>query len=187
MIRRTSRLRELSGPQWVERYPGDRTTATLVQPFRRGVIAFITALEAGGAHVKISATFRPPQRAYLMVMAYGIWRHEIEPAACPKRDDVPINWEHPTLRASWEAAKAMVQGYGLVHRPSLTSRHTEGRAIDMTIAWSGRIEVVDGTGAKRTLSSAKGTMNNPDLWAVGKSYGVHHLESDPVHWSDDGH
>jgi D-alanyl-D-alanine dipeptidase len=187
MIRRSSRLRELSGPQWVDRYPGDRTTATLVQPFRKQVQSFIFALEAAGAHVKISATFRPPQRAYLMVMAYGIWRHEIEPHACPRRDDVPINWEHPTLRASWEAAKAMVEGYGIVHRPSLTSRHTEGRAIDCTITWTGRIEVVDGEGARRVLSSAKGTMNNPDLHAVGASYGVHKLRTDPPHWSDDGH
>lgn len=187
MIRRTSRLRELSGPQWVERYPGDRTTATLVQPFRRSVQRFILALEEGGATVKISATYRPPQRAYLMVMAYGIWRHELAPHDCPRRDDVPINWEHPTLRASWEAAKAMVHGYGLVHRPSLTSRHTEGRAIDMTITWSGRIEVVDGEGARRVLSSAKGNWQNPDLWAVGESYSVLKLRTDPPHWSTDGH
>ena len=187
MIRRTKSTRELSGPQWVERYPGDRTTATLIQPFRRNVQAFITALEAGGAHVKISATFRPPQRCYLMLGAWAIYRREVEPHAYPRRDDVPIDWVHPTTKESWEAAKAMYQGYGLVHRPSLSSLHCFGRAIDMTITWSGRIEVVDGEGVRKTLSSAKGTDLNPDLWKVGRSYGVHKLETDRPHWSDDGH
>jgi D-alanyl-D-alanine dipeptidase len=68
-----------------------------------------------------------------------------------------------------------------VFRPALSSNHTQGRAIDMTITnYVGRT-VSDATGQRIVLRSAQ------DLHGVGASYGVRKLASDPPHWSDDGH
>lgn len=178
---------ELSGPEWVSRYPTDRTTATLVQPFRRNVQRFITALEAAGVQVKINATLRPPQRAYLMRYAWEIAAGTIAPSAVPPMGGVAISWVHPSAAASLSAAKQMVNAYGLAFRPSLKSRHMEGRAIDMTISWTGRVQVIDGTGSEVTLDAARGQSSNPTLHALGRSFGVIKLLSDPPHWSDDGH
>jgi len=60
----------------------------------------------------------------------------------------------------------MVAGYGIAYRPALTSRHIQGRAIDMRI-----------TGWKGT---------EQELYARGASFGVRKLIKDPPHWSDDG-
>jgi hypothetical protein len=80
----------------------------------------------------------------------------------------------------------MVANYGIAFQPALTSRHTAGRAIDMTINWEGDLEInkKDGTTVIITTSPRNG--NNPELHAVGASYGVFKLVSDPPHWSDDG-
>lgn len=75
----------------------------------------------------------------------------------------------------------MVDGYRIVFRPSLTSRHTEGRAIDMNIAGAIGRTIVDATGRERTVGSSA------DLHEIGRSYGVIKLATDPPHWSDDGH
>lgn len=171
---------ELSGPHWCERFPGGRTTASLVQPFRRSVIAFIQALELARCRVSIAATWRPPERAYLMRYCWDIHHHLIQPELVPARDGVYIRWEHPTPSASLAAAEAMVHRYGLRVRPSLTSRHTEGRAVDMTVTgWEGRV-VIDGRGKRVRLDELS------DLHQVGRSYGVLPLVGDPVHWSEDG-
>jgi hypothetical protein len=178
--------RELSGPHWCDRFPGDRTTATLRQPFRRGVIAFITALERAGAHVSIASTHRPIERAYLMRCAWDVFHHKARPGNLPRLPGVDIEWVHPTPEASWEACRAMYERYSLRHKPSLTSRHIEGRAIDMAVVWGGTITVQDANGRKVSLSTAQGTDMNPELHQVGATYGVIKLVSDPPHWSDDG-
>lgn len=181
------RARELlSGAHWCERFWGDRTTATLVQPFRKNVQRFITALEAGGAHVSISATWRPLQRAYLMRGAWDVAHRKVPPEDVPPMEGVPIRWVHPERARSFDAAEEMVQAYRLAVRPSLMSLHIQGRAIDMNINWGRTIIVIDGHGQRVGLSTDKGTDMNPDLWAVGRSYGVYKLESDPPHWSDTG-
>jgi hypothetical protein len=187
-VRRESSLElELSGPQWCARFPGSASTATLALPWRRSVQAFILALEAGGAKVKIYATYRPPERAYLMHWAWRIYHSATSPSAVPAREGVAIRWVHPTQAESWEAARAMVQTYALVHETALMSRHTERLAVDLSVSWSGGIHVRDGDGQLRRLSSARGFDNNPDLHEVGRSYGVVKLVSDKTHWSVDGH
>lgn len=173
---------ELSGPAWCERWPTDRTTAGLVQPFRSAVQRFITALEAAGCTVRISATRRPSERAYLMRGAWDIVHGLTRPELVPAREGVPIQWVHPTHEASVEAARQMVERYELAHRPSLNSRHIDGRAIDMRIEIPRRVTVRSATGALVELRPGATT----ELWSLGATYGVIKLPSDPPHWSDDG-
>ena len=54
-------------------------------------------------------------------------------------------------------------------------------AMDITIKWSGTIQVIDARGVTQNV------MKQQDLWPVGASYGVHKLPSDAPHWSSDGH
>jgi hypothetical protein len=42
-------------------------------------------------------------------------------------------------------------------------------------------------GATKTIGSLPRTGLNHDLWAVGATYGVLKLPSDPPHWSSNGH
>jgi hypothetical protein len=147
-----------AGPVWVDRYPTSRSVDDLVSPFREGVIAFLADLDARGCTVTITSTRRPAERAWLMRHAWDV-AHGFDPGAVPTRSGIDILW---TL----DGARAMVAAYRLAYRPSLTSRHIDGRAIDMTIrGWTG---------------------TNAELWALGAQYGVVKLQSDPPHWSDDG-
>jgi len=107
---------------------------------------------------------------------------------------VDIQWLHlnaqgqPDLAASRSAAEQMVQGYGIVFKPALTSRHTEGKAIDMTITWQNSLLIANGSGTMVTISSSpRDGAGNADLHQVGSSYGVNKLLTDPPHWSSDGH
>lgn len=177
---------ELSGELWCTRYPGSASTATLVRPFRSGVQRFITALERAGARVSIAATYRPPERAYLMHYAWAIANAYIVPSNVPDLPGVAIEWDHGDLVRSRSAALDMVDGYRMAHDAALQSRHTEGRAIDMSIGWNERIEVVDGAGGTVTLDPDPTPHDNLALRAIGRTYGVVKLPSDPPHWSDDG-
>jgi hypothetical protein len=82
----------------------------------------------------------------------------------------------------------MVQGYEIVYKPALTSRHTEGKAIDMAIKWEGDLVIVNGKGSKVTIKTTpRNGSGNAQLHQVGSSFGVIKLSSDPPHWSSDGH
>ena len=172
--------RELSGPEWCARYPTSRTTASLVEPFQSNVERFITALERAGCKVVIAATRRPVERAWLMRQAWDIVHGLVRPEHVDERRDIPIQWEHHSHEASIAAAKAMVDTYRLVVRPSLTSRHIEGRAVDMSIRRPKSFESIDGAGRRVVVST------EAELYALGASYGVTKLVSDRPHWSDDG-
>ena len=185
--------RELSGPVWVERFPTSKSTETLIDGFRQKCDAFLTALEDAGAVITINATLRPPERAYLMHWSFVINTGEVEPDDVPPHRGVEIEWVHrrpngsPDFAASRRAAAAMVQGYGIAHRPSLTSLHIFGKAIDMSIEWNGALKVKQKNGTKKRIGSLPRTGLNHDLWAVGATYGVLKLPSDPPHWSSTGH
>lgn len=188
-------MKEPSGLAWVSRFPGTNKTSDLTPAFKAAAEAFIDAVRAAGATVKISATFRPPERAYLMHHAWAIARENVDPASVPPREGVDIDWVHRTaagaadLAKSKRAAEDMVGpgGYNMVHIAALFSHHTEKRAIDMNIGWSGNLAVKkkDGTGVTVTTTPRDGM--NADLQKVGASYGVVKLLTDPPHWSDDGH
>jgi hypothetical protein len=81
----------------------------------------------------------------------------------------------------------MVDLFGIAYQPSLTSLHTLGRAVDMTIGWNGTIQVEDAKGKKHPLGAPRSGESNTKLHEIGATYGVKKLLSDPPHWSDNGH
>ncbi len=195
-------MSEPSGPQWCLRFPGSSKTSDLLPEFRDRVDAFISVIQNGNAQVRVSATYRPPERAYLMHWSYGIARGlpanmcrpqdtpnvPIDPASVPPMSGVAIDWTHGgNLSEARSAAMQMVSGYQLQYAASLTSNHTKRRAVDMTIGWDGTLNVRDFDGVLHHIASAPHNGTNPELVAVGKTFGVLKLTSDPPHWSDDGH
>ncbi|ADW76153.1 hypothetical protein Rahaq_4572 (plasmid) [Rahnella aceris] len=172
---------EPSGRQWVNRYPTSVSLTDLEVPFRESVNNFVLAIKTGGGGVSVSATYRPVERAYLMHYSWMIARESLAPAQVPPMNGVNIDWQHKgDNSAAVAAAEEMVAGYQIVYRPVLTSRHTQRRAIDMTITG------VIGKTIVTKLNIETPIKNNSDLYSVGASYGVIKLISDPPHWSDDG-
>lgn len=197
---------ELSGVQFVSRFPGSRDTADLVEPFRSNVDRFLAALHAAGAAVHIQTTFRPAKRAYLMRFAFAIAKGKIAanqvpafnpadvPTDDPNKGPLDIEWVHrdvhgtPDLKASRKVAAAMVTAYGIVFGPAFPTRHSARRAIDMTITWSGPLKIADASGQIVTINTTPRTgADNKQLHAVGATYGVMKLVVDHPHWSDNGH
>ncbi|HEX4810477.1 MAG TPA: hypothetical protein VH325_16180 [Bryobacteraceae bacterium] len=183
----------LSGSSWVNQFPNSSSPDDLTEPFRANAKNFLAALNTAGASVSISSTLRPAKRAFLMHYSYKIAKSGLDPSAAPAMAGVDINWVHtgangkPDITASRKAANDMVSGYGIVYAPALTSRHTEGKAIDMDISWSGELTIAKADGKSVTIKSSPRTGANTDLQTVGASYGVHKLATDPPHWSSDGH
>jgi hypothetical protein len=184
----------VSGPSWVSQFPTSQSLDDLSEPFRDCAKRFVEALREADATVTIAATLRPPERAYLMHWAYAIAREEQDPAAVPPMEGVDIQWLHVDAEgnadpaASRAAAEQMVVGYGIRFKPVLRSRHSEGRAVDMSISWESDLEMADGSGSRIVITSIPRTgAANAELHAAGKSYGVIKLVSDPPHWSADGH
>lgn len=185
--------KELSGAAWVSRFPGSSSTNDLSGGFRSSVNNFIRALTAARATVSISATFRRPERAYLMHWSWMIARGNVQAKDVPALDGVNIEWVHPTVRASQQAAQAMVDAYGMGNlntAPALSSNHTRGTAIDMSISWSGTLTVAGANGNNVVINTLPRTGMNALLQTVGSGYGVVKFVggySDQPHWSIDGH
>ena len=57
----------------------------------------------------------------------------------------------------------------------------------MDIGWNGDLTLANARGQAVTIDTEPRSGMNPRLHAVGKTYGVMKLASDPPHWSDDGH
>lgn len=72
-------MKKLSGADWVREFPGSSSTADLSMQFCPGVERFIKALKKAGARVNISATLRPPERAYLMHWAWMLSNKKVTP------------------------------------------------------------------------------------------------------------
>ena len=184
---------ELSGPAWVPRFPNSRSLDDLSPGFRNKAKAFVAALKAAGATISIADTLRPPERAHLMHFAFAIANEGLSPASVPAKAGVDIQWLHPAApgtsaaKASKDAAAKMVAGYGIVFKPALGSRHTEGNAIDMSISWIGDLVIKKADGTSVTVTSAPRDGGNASVQKVGESYGVIKLVTDPPHWSTDGH
>ena len=196
MARATRATKELSGAQWVARFPGSKALDDLADPFQGAAKAFIAALLDGGCSVTIASTFRPPQRAYLMRFSTAIARNVLMPEDVPANPDVNIEWVHRTggqidHPKSRSAALQMMQGYGIDPTsplPALASRHTERNAVDMTIAWTGVLNIRDARGKTVQIPDAPGSGLNPQLHKVGATYKViKALFQDDPHWSNDGH
>ena len=150
--------------------------------------AFISSLKKSIAAISVAATYRPPERAYLMHWCCMIGGSGQDPADVPPMAGVNIDWTcGHSLAAAKSAAKAMMAKYEIQFPAALVSRHTQRRAIDMTIGWQGMLKITDFDGIAHNIASGPKNGSNPELIAVGKSFGVIKLPSDPPHWSDDGH
>ena len=204
---RCTRPDELSGRSWVSQFPGSNLVSDLSGTFRQDVTDFISAMRRAGITVTVTGTRRPPERAYLMHYSWLIDKGKIDPADVrpfapgPGRAPVRICWQHTDSRgaedraASVEAAKEMVSGYqispSLAVAPALSSLHTRGLAIDMTMTWSkASITIAGRRGHRVRISTTPHSGLNSRVIAVGATYGVIHyfsVAADPVHWSVSGH
>jgi hypothetical protein len=179
---------EFSGPEWCARFPCSKSLDDLMPDFAGRVRAFLSALSHAGARISIADTYRPPQRAYLMHWCCMVGASGQDPDAVPPMADVAIDWLHGgDVAAARAAARAMMAGYRIRFPAALHSRHTQRRAIDMTIGWRGTLAVHDFDGELQRIASGPRSGGNPKLIEVGRSFGVIKLASDPPHWSDDGH
>lgn len=195
---------ELSGPHWVARFPGSNNTIDLAPPFRENTERFISALHDAGASVTVSATFRPVERAFLMHWCWRIAKQNfnasnVENHPNGTKEGVNIDWAHRdengqfSQAKSVQAAQKMVNGYGIngLHLPpSLTTRHTQRLAIDMSISWSGTLSILDASGQEHEISTHPRDGMNHQLASVGLTYNVRKFvggAADKPHWSNDGH
>ncbi|MDX2030038.1 MAG: hypothetical protein SF339_05175 [Blastocatellia bacterium] len=183
---------ELSGKQWVARFPASREIDTLEPAFRANVARFLEALKQARVAIRISSTLRPPERAYLMHWSWKIVRGVVTGETIPPRPGVDIVWWHGNPEATRQAAREMVDGYGiggLGVAPALASRHLEGKAIDMSLSWSGPLTIKRADGSPVTIASLPADGTNAQLIEVGKTYNVIHfinVMKDKPHWSTDG-
>jgi hypothetical protein len=183
---------ELSGGQWVSRFPGSAQVSDCNEPFRASLTLFLRALEDAGATVSISSTLRPRQRAYLMHWSWSIVKQGTSPESVPSMAGVSIRWAHPNLDDSKNAAGEMVDGYGirgLGVAPALNSKHVAGLAVDMAVSWAGTLTIADSEGRAVAITSEPRSGLNTDLHAIGAGYGVikyNRSGVDRPHWSDAG-
>ena len=160
--------------------------------FRENVQKFTKALTEAGADWDITATKRPAERAYMMHWAWKIVKENYDAQKVPAKDGVNINWWHGNQAELQKAAQEMVDGFGIGGQkvePALSSNHIAGKAIDMSISWSGELTLKNPKGIDILIKSSPKDHTNTELIAVGKKYQVIHypnVADDEVHWSVDG-
>jgi hypothetical protein len=180
-----------SGAEWWHaneyKYPNSAEISDLEPSFAAAVTDFIRALTAARAIVTVAATRRNRLRAYLMHYSWLIANREILPAKVPLEPEVKIIWDHGNDEASQIAAQEMVDLFQIAYKPSLFSNHIAGRAVDMKISWTPPIKVRDSRGREVVIDRPTSDATNTHLHAIGASYGVRKLLSDPPHWSVNGH
>ncbi len=115
-----------------------------------------------------------------MHYSWRVARGQLAPADLPAIAGCDILWDHGDLATSRAAPREMVRLFHIVFKPSLTSNHIEGTAIDMTITRPRSMIMTDGAGKTVVVAS------DAALHTVGASYGVRKLASDPPHWSANG-
>ena len=180
----------VSGAPWVAKFPTSTSTSDLKDPFKTNFEAFLRAMKEAGISMRITASHRPKQRAYMMHYAWMIAKGKITPAEVPPLVGVDIIWNHGHAK---QGAQDMVDAFGinnLAVPPALNSRHIEGRAIDTVLTWTKDIKIRKKDGTFKTIAGEPRNSTHPDLIAVGSTYGVIHFKpasADKVHWSDDGH
>ncbi len=181
-------MTEPAGQQWCARFPASQSLDDLLPDFADQVHAFISQLQKAGASVSIAGTYRPPERAWLMHWCCMIGGSGQDPAAVPAMAGVDIDWTcGGQVANARNAARQMMAGYQIQFPAALESRHTQRRAVDMTIGWNGTLTITDFNGASHAISGGPCNGSNPQLITVGATFGVIKLVSDPPHWSDDGH
>ena len=73
-----------AGPEWCKQFLTSTSLGDLAEPFQSNCRGFIAALEEQGCKVEISATYRPPERCYLMHWCCMIAEAKQDPAAVPQ-------------------------------------------------------------------------------------------------------
>jgi peptidoglycan hydrolase-like protein with peptidoglycan-binding domain len=180
------RLRvRLSGPQWVKQFPTSQSLEDLAFPFRNAAKNFAKALKDAGANVEITATYRPPARAFLMHYCVNVANEDIDPTDVPDYPGIAIDWQHYTQAISVKCAREMANAYDIAYPPVLNSRHTQGLAVDWIIDWKNTLAIKDANGRVVNIGAPRNGYDNQQLWAVGASYGVYKLSVDAPHWSSD--
>jgi Putative peptidoglycan binding domain len=180
------RLRQrLSGPQWVKQFPTSKSLEDLTFPFRNAAKNFAKALKDAGANVEITATYRPPARAFLMHYCVKVADENIDPSDVPDYPGIEIDWQHYTDGISVKCAQEMAEAYDIAFPPVLNSRHTQGLAVDWIIDWKNTLSIKDANGRVVQIGAPRNGYDNQQLWKVGASYGVYKLSVDAPHWSND--
>lgn len=183
---------QLSGAAWVKKFPGSVSVDDLDPAFGANVKAFMKAAGDAGAKIAVTSTLRPKERAYLMHWSWQIAKMNQDAMKVPAMNGVNINWWHGSQDISKQKAQEMVAAYGidgLKVSPALSSRHTEGKAIDMQITWNNTLTIKNKTGTSVTVDTTPRDSTNAKLIEVGATYGVIHftdVPKDEVHWSTDG-
>ncbi|MDF0605528.1 hypothetical protein HZU77_007675 [Neisseriaceae bacterium TC5R-5] len=186
-----------SHKDWVNEYPGSASIDDLAVPFKGYVRSFVDALKAANILPSIASTYRPPQRAYLMHVSWKIANKKIKPSEAPgySGGGIDITWKHTDDlddAKSIKAAEDMCKAFGITHlkvAPSLTSRHTEKNAIDMSFSWSGDLTIKNAKGEDVVIKTTPRTGMNKELHAVAETYNVIKFkggDADQPHWSTDG-
>ncbi len=160
--------------------------------FKQNVKDFKKALEDAGASIVVRTTKRSPKRAYLFHWSWKIALDKAKPSDATAMVGVDIQWDHGDDAKSKAGAQEMVTGFGLavppssINAPALTSRHIEGKAVDMDITWTGTIKVKNKSGVETEVVFNTNVNANTVLHTIGATYGVKKLITDRPHWSTDG-
>lgn len=189
--------KKLSGKHWVEwrnkNAPNTKSLDDLISPFKENVKEFIKAMEDAGMSVSVTNTLRSTKSAYLFHWCWKIGLGKAKAKDAAKMDGVDIEWDHGDDEKSKAGAKEMIDGFGLAvppkseYPPALSSRHTEGRAVDMDITWTKDVKIKKKDGTEVDIKGTPRTgAANTVLHQVGASYNVKKLIGDDPHWSDDG-
>jgi hypothetical protein len=121
-----------------------------------------------------------------------------DPRTVPAMAGVIIRWAHVDANGAYspadslKGAQDMVNGYqmqNLTTAPALNSRHTAGAAIDMSISWTGTLNISNTSGTATAITTQPRTGMNADLATVGATYSVIKYNgsgTDRPHWSDTG-
>jgi hypothetical protein len=181
----------LSGKDWWRAnqgdYPNSQDINDLESNFRSKVEDFVGSLRNAGASVIVKSTLRNAIRAHLMHFSWKVAYGDIDPEDVPKRSGLNIEWDHGDPEVSRDAAKEMVNLFGMVHIASLNSNHIRGKAIDMNISWKGTLVLTRPAPLLKRIESLPRTGQNRELHEIGAMiFGVRKLVSDPPHWSHNG-
>jgi len=185
-----------SGKYWVTWANSHAKNSTKVDDleatFKPKVKEFIKTLTDAGAVVDISTTKRSNKRAYLFHWSWKISQGKCKPSDATKMVGVDIQWDHGDLAKSKAGALEVVRGFGLAvpprstNPPSLTSNHISGKAIDMTIKWTGSIKIKKKNKTEVLVAYSANVNTNTLLHTIGDSFGVKKLKTDAPHWSFNG-
>ncbi|MDX9723503.1 MAG: M15 family metallopeptidase [Myxococcota bacterium] len=150
---------------------------------------FVTGLRGSGASVNVTAGLRHPKRARIMRTAWDLAGGAVNVAtanADSAAAGVAVDWDHGNAAASRTKAAQTKSAFGLVARPSLTSNHIAGKAIDMSIQ-NVPANLTVGGRAFQARARSGGTLDESKVKHIGDAFGViWYGPGDYVHWSHNG-